>query len=72
MLAGSDSETMMVLEFVRESGGLVVTGSAPHAGPLAVGELSSAIIEAVADEHQVETQDGIGRFRVVKRARAAA
>jgi hypothetical protein len=71
MLAGSDSETMMTLDFVPAPSGLVVTGSAPHAGALAVGELSSAIIDAVADEHQIGTQDGIGRFRVVKHARTA-
>jgi hypothetical protein len=71
LLAGSDSETMMTLDFVHEPGGLVVTGSAPHTGALAISELSSTIIEAVSDEHQVETHEGIGRFRVVKRARAA-
>ena len=32
-------------------------------------ELSEAIVSAVADEHSLVTDDGVTRFRVVKRAR---
>jgi serine/threonine-protein kinase RsbW len=66
----SGTGTMITLDFVQESGGLVVSGSAPVSTPLELNELSRAIIEAVVDEHELAVDDGIGSFRIVKRARA--
>lgn len=68
MLSGSDAT--ITLEFVQESGHLVVTGSAPVAGPIELNALSRSIIEAVVDEHELGAVDGIGHFRIAKHARA--
>ena len=45
--------------------------SATRAAAVTANELSQAIISAVVDEHTLDTDDGVTRFRVTKRARHA-
>ena len=47
---------------VKGVGEFVDTGSAPG-----LSELSELILDAVADEHELQVDDGVPRFRLVKR-----
>jgi serine/threonine-protein kinase RsbW len=60
----------VTLSFTVAPGVLGVTGES-HTGskPVVGNELSQAIIAASADEHSLETVDGVTRFAVTKRTR---
>jgi len=69
-LVSLDAGATVQLSFVAEPGLLTVTGESQTGGNAVVGtELSQAIITAVADEHSLESDGGITRFRVTKRSR---
>ena len=70
-LSGSGSG-VITLEFSTERAALTVIGHAKTNGPLEVNELSRVIVTAVVDEHDITTETGTTRFRVVKRSRADA
>lgn len=64
-----DSAATVTLSFAADDGELTVTGeSATGSAAVAANELSQAIIGAVVDEHSLETDAGITRFRVTKRS----
>jgi serine/threonine-protein kinase RsbW len=64
-----DAAATITLSFLLEPGALVVTGdTATGAAAVAPNELSRAIIEAVVDEHTLESDGGVTRFRITKRA----
>ena len=62
----------VTLVFHVADGALTVEGES-RTGDVRVApnELSAAIVDAVVDEHLLGTTDGVTRFRVVKRGRAA-
>jgi serine/threonine-protein kinase RsbW len=63
----------VTLAFRSGDGSLTVEGeSRTGRSEITPNELSEAIVAAVADEHSLVTQDGVTRFRVLKRARASA
>jgi hypothetical protein len=69
-VAASSSVT---LAFLAAAGGLTVEGEARTGrDEIIPNELSRAIVAAVADEHSLVTDDGVTRFRVVKRRRSSA
>lgn len=67
-----DPGSTVTLSFQVATGSLTVEGES-RTGPAEItpNELSEAIIAAVTDEHSLATDDGITRFRAVKRARNA-
>ena len=68
-LVSLDSAATITLSFLLEPGALVVTGeTATGAAAVAPNELSRAIIEAVVDEHTLESDAGVTQFRLTKRA----
>jgi serine/threonine-protein kinase RsbW len=69
-LVSLDASGTITLAFAAEPGRLTVTGeSATGRAEVAGNELSQAIIGAVVDDHSLETEGGVTRFRVTKRAR---
>jgi len=64
--AGGD----MTLRYLAHRGVVEVEGSyaVTGGGAIPVGDLSRAIISAVADEHELVADNGTRRFRLVKRA----
>jgi len=69
-LVSLDPESSVTLVFRVGPGSLTVEGeSVTGAATVAGNELSDAIIAAVADEHSLDTVDGVTRFRVKKSAR---
>ena len=65
-----DSTNTVTLSFRVVPGTLVVEGESPTGGKVIVAnELSQAIVGAVADEHRLDTADGVTRFRITKTAR---
>ncbi len=63
-----DSDATMQLEFVQAGPNeLVVVGTAAAGGALELDDLSRAIVEAVVDEYELTSSDGVGRFRLLKR-----
>jgi serine/threonine-protein kinase RsbW len=66
-LVSLDSGATITLSFLLEPGALVVTGeTTTGSGAVAPNELSRAIIEAVVDEHTLESEGGVTQFRVRK------
>jgi serine/threonine-protein kinase RsbW len=60
------------LSFVVEPGRLVVEGESATGDAVIVGnDLSQTIVNAVAEEHSLESSNGTTRFRVVKSTRHA-
>jgi serine/threonine-protein kinase RsbW len=67
-----DGASSVTLVFQVDEGSVTVEGEArTGASTVSPNELSEAIVGAVADEHSLDTVDGVTRFRVVKRARTA-
>ena len=60
------------LAFSHDADVLTVTGSAAIAAEIELGELSRAIVSAVVDDYELTSLDGVGHFRVRKRARGGA
>jgi serine/threonine-protein kinase RsbW len=56
---------------IEGTGELPAPGAGAEANP-ATTELSSRILSAVVDEHQVDSRDGATRFRLTKRRAATA
>jgi len=72
-LLSVDPATTVTLAFQAGDGALIVEGeSRTGRAEITPNELSEAIVAAVTDEHSLVTDDGVTRFRVVKRARNAA
>lgn len=62
----------ITLAFVAGPGELSVTGESVTGGAtVEANELSAVIIDAVVDEHTLDTEGDTTRFRITKRARAA-
>jgi serine/threonine-protein kinase RsbW len=72
-LVSVDPAATVKLAFVVSAGAVTIDGEA-HTGsrPVRHNELSEAIVGAVADEHSIDTDDGLTRFRVTKRARTTS
>jgi serine/threonine-protein kinase RsbW len=69
-LVSVDPATTVTLAFQVTGGSLIVEGaSRTGRADITPNELSAAIVTAVTDEHTLLTDDGVTRFRVVKRAR---
>jgi len=69
-LVSVDPGSTVTLAFLSGEGSLTVEGEARTGrSEITPNDLSRAIVAAVADEHSLVTDDGITRFRVVKRAR---
>lgn len=67
-----DRAASLTLVFRVDDGSVTVEGEArTGSSTVKPNELSEAIVGAVADEHSLDTVDGVTRFRVVKRARTA-
>ena len=65
-----ESASTVTLAFLVSAGSLTVEGEARTGGSeISPNELSQAIVAAVSDEHSLETDGGVTRFRVAKRAR---
>jgi hypothetical protein len=65
-----DSASTVTLSFRVVPGTLIVDGESPTGAKVIVAtELSEAIVGAVADEHRLDTADGVTRFRITKRTR---
>jgi serine/threonine-protein kinase RsbW len=59
----------MTVRYLAYAGVVEVEGSCRASGAaIPVGDLSRTIIGAVADEHELVTENGTRRFRLVKRA----
>ena len=71
-LVSVDLGAMVTLAFRAGDGALTVEGeSRTGRDEIVPNELSAAIVAAVADDHSLVTDDGVTRFRVVKRARSS-
>jgi len=71
-LVSVDPAATVTLAFRVAGGTLVVDGEARTGGrQISPNELSQTIIAAVADEHSLDTDDGVTRFQVTKRARSS-
>jgi len=71
-LVSVDPGSTVTLAFQVATGSLTVDGeSRTGLAEITPNELSEAIVAAVTDEHSLSTDDGITRFRAVKRARHA-
>jgi serine/threonine-protein kinase RsbW len=69
-LVSVDRGSTLELMFRVSEAGLTVEGaSRTGAATITPNELCAAIVDAVADEHSLDTTEGITRFRVTKRAR---
>jgi len=68
----SGSDSAITLEFTCDQGALTVEGHAATKGPVEVSHLSGVIIAAVVDEHDITTEHGTSRFRLVKRRRGSS
>jgi hypothetical protein len=65
-----NSASTVTLSFRVVPGTLIVDGVSPTGAKVIVAtELSEAIVGAVADEHRLDTADGVTRFRITKRTR---
>lgn len=64
-----DAATTVKLWFRVVPGTLVIEGESRTGDTVSVNELSAAIVGAVADEHALDTVDGVTRFRITKTAR---
>jgi serine/threonine-protein kinase RsbW len=65
-----DSTSTVTLSFRVVPGTLTVDGESPTgAKEIVANELSEAIVAAVADEHRLDTSDGVTRFRITKTTR---
>jgi serine/threonine-protein kinase RsbW len=68
-LAVGGAEGVVTLAFTFDDGMVMVEGAGP-AGEADEHGFAARIITAVADEHQIDTDDGKVRFRLVKRHHA--
>jgi len=71
-LVSVDPSATVTLSFHVADGSLTVFGESRTGGAVVAGnELSDTIVAAVADDHSLDTDDGITRFRVTKTSRRA-
>jgi len=71
-LVSVDPSATVTLSFHVGTGSLTVEGESRTGGAIVAGnELSDTIVAAVADDHSLDTDDGVTRFRVTKTSRRA-
>jgi serine/threonine-protein kinase RsbW len=70
LLGDNSGESRLTLRYAASAGVVEIEGSCAADGtPLTVSDLSRTIIGGVATEYEVVEEEGVRRFRLVKRSR---
>jgi hypothetical protein len=74
LLSGADGRPLTVV-FSIEPGAIRVRGECPtsnNGDVIVLSELAASIVKATVDEHELDSEGGANRFRVVKRVSSSA